>query len=87
MGPSSAGVSAGPSSCRDLRMWGMDASGDGNADPHNGVDAIYSTARYLRVRRPRHYRKALDAQNHAWWYVDEVQAGAKKSLSRPARHG
>jgi membrane-bound lytic murein transglycosylase B len=57
----------------------MDASGDGKADPYNGIDAIYSTARYLRASgAPRHYRKALYTYNHAWWYVNKVLAGAKK---------
>jgi Ca2+-binding RTX toxin-like protein len=80
MGPSSAGAIGWTQFMpATWRMWGMDASGDGKADPYNGVDAIYSTARYLRASgAPRHYRKALYAYNHAWWYVDKVQAGAKQ---------
>jgi Ca2+-binding RTX toxin-like protein len=80
MGPSSAGAIGWTQFMpATWRMWGMDASGDGRADPYNGVDAIYSSARYLRASgAPRHMRKALYAYNHAWWYVDKVLAGAKK---------
>src|SRR5918998_689507 len=80
MGPSSAGAIGWTQFMpATWRMWGMDASGDGKADPYNGVDAIYSTARYLRASgAPRHYRKAIYAYNHAWWYVDKVLAGARK---------
>jgi len=34
---------------RVLRRWGVDASGDGVADPMNPADAIYSAARYLQA--------------------------------------
>ncbi len=51
----------------------------GEADPYNAVDAIYSTARYLRASgAPGSYYKALFAYNHADWYVKKVQAAAKK---------
>ena len=47
-----------------------DADGDGKASPYNSVDAVYSTARYLRATgAPRSYKKALFAYNHADWYV------------------
>jgi Ca2+-binding RTX toxin-like protein len=80
MGPSSAGAIGWTQFMpATWRMWGMDASGDGKADPYNGVDAIYSSARYLRASgAPRHYRKALYAYNHAWWYVNKVLAGARQ---------
>jgi hypothetical protein len=80
MGPSSAGAIGWtqfmPATWKE---WGMDASGDGKADPYNAVDAIYSSARYLRASgAPRSYRKALYAYNHAWWYVDKVLKAAKR---------
>ena len=51
----------------------MDADGDGKASPYNSVDAIFSTARYLRANgAPRNYRRAIYAYNHAGWYVNEV---------------
>ncbi|WP_205697323.1 lytic murein transglycosylase [Conexibacter sp. SYSU D00693] len=79
MGPSSAGAIGWtqflPSS---WRIYGMDADGDGRASPHSSVDAIFSTARYLRASgAPRSYRRALYAYNHAWWYVDKVLKRAR----------
>jgi membrane-bound lytic murein transglycosylase B len=57
----------------------MDADGDRKASPYNSVDAIFSTARYLRASgAPRSYRKALFAYNHAGWYVDRVLATEKQ---------
>ena len=61
MGPSSAGAIGWtqfmPATWKE---WGMDASGDGKADPYNAVDAIYSSARYLRASgAPKSYYKAL----------------------------
>jgi Ca2+-binding RTX toxin-like protein len=80
MGPSSAGAIGWTQFLPSTwRMYGMDASGDRKADPHNAVDAIYSTARYLRASgAPRSYRKALFAYNHAGWYVDKVLAASRR---------
>lgn len=80
MGPSSAGAIGWtqfmPATWKE---WGMDASGDGKADPYNAVDAIYSSARYLRASgAPKSYYNALFAYNHADWYVKKVQAAARK---------
>ena len=54
MGPSSAGAIGWtqfmPATWKE---WGMDADGDGKASPYNSVDAIYSTARYLRASPSR----------------------------------
>ena len=80
MGPSCAGAIGWtqfmPATWKE---WGMDASGDGKADPYNAVDAIYSTARYLRASgAPEVYYKALFAYNHADWYVKKVLAASKK---------
>lgn len=61
------------------KSWGMDADGDRKADPKNSVDAIFSSARYLRVNgAPGNYRKALFAYNHADWYVDKVLKTARQ---------
>ncbi|MBE2320592.1 lytic murein transglycosylase [Solirubrobacter sp. CPCC 204708] len=80
MGPSSAGAIGWtqfmPATWKE---WGMDASGDGKADPYNAVDAIYSSARYLRASgAPGSWYKALFAYNHADWYVKKVLAASKK---------
>jgi len=59
--------------------WGTDADGDGVADPHNAVDAVFSTARYLRVGgAPQDYRAAIFSYNHADWYVDMVLEAAQE---------
>ncbi|HEX8084730.1 MAG TPA: lytic transglycosylase domain-containing protein [Solirubrobacteraceae bacterium] len=55
------------------KTYGVDASGDGIADPYNPVDAIYAAARYLRAGgAPHDLRRAVFAYNHADWYVDSV---------------
>ncbi len=71
MGPSSAGAIGWTQFMpATWRAWGMDANGDGQASPYDSVDALYSTARYLRASgAPRSYRRALFAYNHADWYV------------------
>lgn len=71
MGPSSAGAIGWTQFLPSTwKRWGMDADGDGKADPYNAVDAIFSTARYLRVTgAPQDYYRALYAYNHADWYV------------------
>jgi murein DD-endopeptidase MepM/ murein hydrolase activator NlpD len=74
MGPSSAGAVGWMQFIPDTwHRWGMDASGDGIADPWNAEDAVFAAARYLaaaggRVDVPR----AIFAYNHAQWYVDDV---------------
>ncbi|MDX6539776.1 MAG: hypothetical protein QOI71_1386 [Gaiellales bacterium] len=55
------------------RRWGVDASGDGVADPYDPQDAIFSAARYLDAAGARSdLRRAIFAYNHANWYVNEV---------------
>jgi Ca2+-binding RTX toxin-like protein len=80
MGPSSAGAIGWTQFMPGTwRMYGMDADGDGKASPYNSVDAIFSSARYLRASgAPKSYTKALYAYNHAMWYVRKVLAGAKR---------
>ena len=55
------------------RSYGVDASGDGIADPNDPYDAIESAAIYLEASGARRdIRRALFSYNHAWWYVDQV---------------
>ena len=55
------------------RRWGVDASGDGIADPYDPQDAIFSAARYLNAAHgEQDIRRAVFAYNHADWYVNEV---------------
>src|SRR5215207_11274823 len=74
MGPSSAGAVGWmqfiPSSW--LR-WGMDADGDGIADPWDPEDAVFAAARYLAAAGAHEsISRAIFAYNHAQWYVDDV---------------
>jgi murein DD-endopeptidase MepM/ murein hydrolase activator NlpD len=74
MGPSSAGAIGWmqfmPST---WARWGMDANGDGVADPWNPDDAIFAAARYLAAAGGRtDISRGIFAYNHAQWYVDEV---------------
>lgn len=60
------------------KSYGVDADGDGTADPGNATDAIHSAARYLSASgAPEHWYKAIFAYNHADWYVAKVQNGAE----------
>jgi murein DD-endopeptidase MepM/ murein hydrolase activator NlpD len=57
--------------------YGVDANGDGVADPYNPEDAIFAAARYLRVAgMPGDTYGAIYSYNHADWYVAEVLANA-----------
>jgi murein DD-endopeptidase MepM/ murein hydrolase activator NlpD len=74
MGPSSAGAIGWmqfmPST---WERWGMDADGDGIADPWNPQDAIFAAARYLAAAGgTTDISRGVFAYNHAQWYVDEV---------------
>ena len=78
LGPSSAGAEGWmqfmPSTWAE---WGVDANGDGVADPNNPEDAIFSAARYLSAAgMPADTYGAIYAYNHADWYVSEVLADA-----------
>jgi hypothetical protein len=58
-------------------MYGVDADGDGVADPNNPEDAIFAAARYLSAAgMPEDVWGAIFAYNHADWYVEEVLANA-----------
>jgi len=74
MGPSSAGAIGWmqfmPST---WERWGVDANGDGIADPWNAEDAISASARYLAASGGQtDISRAVFSYNHAQWYVDEV---------------
>src|SRR3954451_7071857 len=67
------------------RRWGVDASGDGIADPYDPQDAIFSAARYLNAAHGQEdIRRAIFAYNHANWYVNEV---LKIAASLPDSYG
>ncbi|HZD88416.1 MAG TPA: lytic transglycosylase domain-containing protein, partial [Gaiellaceae bacterium] len=74
MGPSSAGAVGWmqfmPSTWVE---WGVDANGDGVADPWNPYDAVYAAARYLAASGgATDIARAVFSYNHADWYVREV---------------
>ena len=74
MGPSSAGAIGWmqfmPST---WERWGVDANGDGVADPWNAEDAVTAAARYLAASGGQaDIESAVFSYNHAQWYVDEV---------------
>jgi len=74
MGPSSAGAIGWmqfmPST---WERWGVDANGDGVADPWNAEDAVTAAARYLAATGGQtDISSAVFSYNHAQWYVDEV---------------
>jgi cell wall-associated NlpC family hydrolase len=74
LGPSSAGAVGWmqfmPST---WARWGIDANGDGRADPNSPADAIFSAARYLvGCGGQFDLVRAIYCYNHASWYVNEV---------------
>jgi murein DD-endopeptidase MepM/ murein hydrolase activator NlpD len=74
MGPSSAGAIGWmqfmPST---WERWGVDADGDGIANPWSPEDAIAAAARYLAASGGQaDVSRAVFSYNHAQWYVDEV---------------
>ena len=74
MGPSSAGAVGWMQFMPSTWMrWGMDANGDGVANPWNPEDAVYSAARYLAAAGAQEdLARAIFAYNHADWYVADV---------------
>ncbi len=60
------------------KTWGVDANGDGIADPYNPVDAIFAAARYLHAAGgSTNLSQGIFAYNHASWYVQSVLLRAK----------
>jgi murein DD-endopeptidase MepM/ murein hydrolase activator NlpD len=74
MGPSSAGAIGWMQFMPSTWLrWGVDADGDGLADPWNAVDAVYAAARYLAASGGQaDISRAIFSYNHADWYVREV---------------
>ena len=57
--------------------YGVDANGDGVADPYSIPDSVFATARLLHADgAPADWPQAIFDYNHAWWYVHEVLAKA-----------
>ena len=55
------------------KRYGVDANGDGIADPYNPADAIFTAARYLHAAgASTNLSQAIFAYNHAGWYVQSV---------------
>jgi hypothetical protein len=68
-----------------FKRWGVDANDDGQKDPYNPVDAIFSAARYLKAAgAATDLRKAVFAYNHAGWYVNSVLLRAQLIGGLPA---
>ncbi len=54
-------------------IYGVDAAGDGVADPYNPADAIFAAARYLKAAGGQHdIKTAIFAYNHSAAYVESV---------------
>ena len=79
MGPSSAGAIGWMQFMPSTWLrWGLDADGDGTADPWRAEDAVYAAARYLAASGGRSdVSGAVYSYNHAQWYVDEVLSLAR----------
>ena len=61
------------------QRYGISASGTGAPDMWNPADAIMSMANYLHAAgAPADYPDAIFAYNHAWWYVADVEAWARR---------
>ena len=74
MGPSSAGAIGWMQFMPATWVrWGIDANGDGVADPWNPEDAVFSAARYLAAAGgATDIARAVYGYNHADWYLTEV---------------
>jgi murein DD-endopeptidase MepM/ murein hydrolase activator NlpD len=74
MGPSSAGAVGWMQFMPSTWLrWGVDADGNGIADPWNATDAIYAAARYLAASGGQaDIARGIFSYNHADWYVREV---------------
>jgi len=65
-------------------QYGVDANGDGYADPYNPADAIFAAARYLRAAGgARDIREAIFAYNHSQSYVASVLLRAQLLRGTP----
>jgi murein DD-endopeptidase MepM/ murein hydrolase activator NlpD len=60
------------------QQWGVDADGDGSANPYSPQDAIFAAGHYLQANGAEHdLARAIFAYNHADWYVAEVLLRAR----------
>ncbi len=67
-------------------MYGVDANGDGYADPYNPADAIFAAARYLKAAGgARHIDAAIFSYNHSQSYVASVLLRAQLLGGMPSR--
>jgi hypothetical protein len=67
------------------KTYGVDANGDGKADPYNPADAIFAAARYLKAAGAQsNLRQSIFAYNHATWYVDSVMLRSQLLALYPA---
>ena len=65
-------------------QYGVDANGDGFADPYNPADAIFAAARYLQAAGGGHHiREAIFAYNHSQSYVASVLLRAQLLQGSP----
>lgn len=89
MGPSSAGAVGWTQFMpATWAQYGVDADGDGHADPMNAADAIMSSANYLKASgAPADWHRALFAYNHADWYVRKVLDKARELKASTAAGG
>ncbi len=66
-------------------QYGVNANGDGYADPYNPADAIFAAARYLNAAGGvQHIRAAIFAYNHSQSYVASVMLRAQLLHGTPA---
>jgi hypothetical protein len=66
------------------KTYGVDANGDGIANPEDPVDAIFSAARYLHASGSvKDLGSAVFSYNHAGWYVARVLQRAVEIGSIP----
>ncbi len=80
--------SAGCSSCRDTWLrWGVDADGNGFADPWNAADAIYAAARYLAASGGQSDVRGSDLLLQPRGLVRQRGARPGGALRRRAREG
>lgn len=60
-------------------VWGVDGDRDGDKDPFDAADAIFSAANYLHDSgAPARWWDAIFAYNHAGWYVEKVLRYARQ---------
>ncbi len=69
---------------QEWRIYGVDATGSGYADPYNPADAIFAAARYLAAAGgSSHIRAAVYAYNHSEAYVAAVMMRAQLLAGMP----